>query len=136
MTLSDAALIVTMLTALGGLYLGYDARRTARERLATVRKDSAEGDSAVAEAVKLLLEPLNARIDTLNTDLGNANIKIATLMVQVQERDVRIAEQQDELDEFRAGFTILTAQMREAKIEPRWQPRPKPGTGPLAGKAK
>ena len=54
----------------------------------------------------------------------------ATLLnlAQVQERDGRIAEQQNELDEFRAGFTILTAQMREAKIEPRWQPRPKPGT--------
>ena len=136
MTLSELALLVTMLVAISGALLGWDARRTARERLADVRKTSAEGDSAVAEAVKLLLEPLNARIDTLNADLSNANIKIATLTVQVQERDTRLAEQQNELDEFRAGFTILTAQMREAKIEPRWQPRPKSGTGPLASKAK
>lgn len=136
MTLSDVALVVTMLVSLAGAYLGFDARRTARERLAEVRKTNAEGDSAAAKAVEILLEPLNKRIDTLNKDLGDAQIKIATLTVQVQERDGRITEQQNELDEFRAGFTILTAQMRESKIEPRWQPRPKPGTGPLAGKTK
>lgn len=134
MTLSDFALVVTMIVSLTGAYLGFDARRTARERLAEVHKNSAEGDSAAAKAVEILLEPLNKRIDALNSDLGAAQIKIATLTVQVQERDGRIAEQQNELDEFRAGFTILTAQMREAKIEPRWQPRPKSGTGPLASK--
>ena len=134
MTLSDIALVVTMIVSLTGAYLGYDARRTAKERLAEVRKTNAEGDSAAAKAVEILLEPLNERITKLSDDLMAANIKIATLTVQVQERDGRIAEQQNELDEFRAGFTILTAQMREAKIEPRWQPRPKPGTGPLASK--
>lgn len=134
MTLSEMALVVTMLVAISGALLGWDARRTARERLAEARKTSAEGDSAAAKAVEILLEPLNERITKLSDDLMAANIKIATLTVQVQERDGRIAEQQNELDEFRAGFTILTAQMREAKIEPRWQPRPKPGTGPLTSK--
>lgn len=136
MTLNELALVVTMLVAISGALLGWDARRTARERLSDERKVGAEGDSAAAAAVKLLLEPLNDRITKLSDDLMAANIKIATLTVQVQERDGRIAEQQSELDEFRAGFTILTAQMRENKIEPRWQPRLKPGTAPLAEKRK
>lgn len=134
MALNELALVVTMLVALSGVYFGWDARRTAKERLAAVRKDNTEGDSSAAKAVELLLGPLNARIDTLSSDLSTANIKIATLTVAVGERDTKISAQQNELDEFRAGFSILLAQMREAKIEPRWQPRPKPGTGPLAEK--
>lgn len=134
MTLSEAALVVTMLVSLAGAYLGFDARRTARERLADVRKTNAEGDGAAAEAVKLLLEPLNARITNLAADLSAAEIKIATLTVALQEREGQIKAQQDEMDELRAGVTILTSQMRENKIEPRWQPRPKPGTAPLVGK--
>ena len=132
MAVSDWALVVTMIAALSGIYLGWDARRTARERLATVRKDSAEGDSSAAKAVEILLKPLTERINTLQGDFDKANIQIATLTVAVRDRDTQISAQQSELDEFRAGFTILIAQMREGKIEPRWQPRPKLGTGPLS----
>lgn len=134
MTASDIGLIVTAITALAGVYLGWRAQKTAGERAADQRKVLAEGDGAAAKAVGLLLAPLNARIDQLTADLSSANVNIATLTVALQDRDSRIRAQQVEIDELRAGVTILTGQMSEANITPRWQPRPKPGTGPLKDK--
>jgi len=129
MALNDIALVVTMVATLAGIYLGWDARRSVKERLAGAHKDSGDGDSSAAKAVEILLGPLNKRIDDLGKELGTAQVRIATLMVQVQERDAQIVAQQSELDEFRAGFIILTAQMREARIDPRWQPRVKVDAG-------
>ncbi len=141
----DWTAIATILTAAGGVAIALDARKTARERSAERAVATADAGESAAESVRLLLDPLNARIATLET------LQAASLNREKQLHDERLKREQahkeeigelidiqtamqKEVDELRGGIAVLVSQLETARIVPRWRPQAKPGTGPLGAK--
>lgn len=134
----DWAAIVTAIAALAGVIVAFDARKTARQKLAEAGRVQAEAGHAAAESVEILLAPLNARITELSVALVAANETIAILKrdqadmllrytTEMVQRDQERGKLHAEIDEMRGGVMVLVAQLEQAGIKPRWKPK----TGPL-----
>ena len=134
----DWIALVTLAVAVSGAVLGWAARKTARERLATLASQEADAKLAIAQAgesaaqsVQLLLPQLNARITELATQLLEARTTISELQTALAARDVKEKQMQVEIDELRGGVMVLIAQLEENGIRPRWKPK----TGPIGQKS-
>jgi hypothetical protein len=133
----------TFLTAIVGVVIALDARKTARERTAERSANNADAGESAAESVRLLLDPLNTRISTLESQLTAFAHREQVLKDEREAREKAhkaeidglrtvMSVMQSEINEFRGGVDVLLAQMEGAGIIPRWKPKPK--TGPLGGK--
>lgn len=152
-------LVVSLLTAALTLYR---TRPELRKVQADTNLADAQTGYAAAQSAELLLGPLNTRIDELQDQITGQARKISTLeserdelkqgrakreedhtaeidslkaaqAAQQEAHKGEIAALQNEVDGLRGGIMVLVAQLEAAHITPEWKPKPKPGTGPLAG---
>ena len=114
------AALVSGFISVAGLGLGYLVMRRVNDTQADRNTSAASGE--VAEAARNLLQPLNDQIDKLSKqmsrmtdDMMASNKRVAQLTEDVRMRDA-------ELEGLRAGVVVLINQLREAGIEPRYQP--------------
>lgn len=114
-----------------------------RQSQADADRSDASASESAAESVRLLLDPLNARISALETQNKAFINREKQLQTEREEREAThknemdglrtvLSSVQSELNEFRGGVDVLLAQMEGAGIIPRWRPKPK--TGPLGQK--
>lgn len=132
--------LLAVLLALAGTVFTIMANR--RRTAAAANSLDARASESAAESVRILLDPLNSRIASLEAQLAAFATREKVLKDEREEREAKHAEEvtglrnvqaamQSEMDELRGGVQVLIAQMEAAvpPIIPRWKPRAK--TGPL-----
>jgi len=142
MTNQQIVLLIALQAVLAspGLWQFFRSLLRRRQEQSSADNLDAQSNRAAAESVRLLLEPLNARIASLEEQLKGFANREAQLKDEREERETRHAEEvsslktvqavmQSEIDELRGGVAVLVAQLEGAGILPRWKPKPK--TGPL-----
>lgn len=145
MTNQQVILLIVLQAALAspGLWQFFRSFLKRRQVMAAAENLDAQSTRAAAESVRLLLEPLNTRIASLEEQLKGFTNREAQLKEEREKRETAHAAEvtslktvqsvmQSEIDELRGGVAVLVAQLEGAGIIPRWRPKPK--TGPLGSK--
>ncbi len=100
-----------------------------RSKSAEATNLEAKAISANIDASLKLIPALTKRIDDLENRLSLVTSELIATKARLEQSDAFV-------EILRGGVAILSGQLREAEITPRWQvPAKKPGTGPLGGKA-
>lgn len=131
--------MAALVTALGGVWVAREARKTAKERAVEIKRLEAEARAAESKAVKDEATSAQIMINTatkLANDLGkrldDTNTVVSRLQIALASRDARITELETQLGQRDKHIAQLEAKVDLLiKLYGRDPFETKPGTGPL-----
>lgn len=118
----DWIAVIQGLVTLVGLAIAWDARKTAREKIAAAAVQSADAGESASNAVKVLLDPLVARIKALEGQVETLTNREMILVREREEREERHAIEISEVrrqmtDELAAVEARRQAEAKQAEIQ-------------------
>lgn len=116
-----AALVISILTAIGTLIAGLSSAR--KERAAAAKIES-ERDELDTKAERGRIEATMALIEPLKTELARVNTELATQRLRAETLELKFARLQGRTDELERGISVLVGQIRALGHEPQWTPKP------------
>lgn len=85
-------------------------------------KEKADAAKSIAEGAALLIEQYESRLADLEEIVKEQAKKIKCQDLELAAQGVKIEDLESEREEFISGLTALCDQLREAGLEPVWEP--------------
>ena len=128
MKLSDPLILAALISVVGTLigcvisaFLAWYFTR--RKQGSEVSKNDADASAAVAASAKLLIDPLNAQINTLTSQIASMQASREADRLILETMRLELLNKDGQLQELRGGIDVLIGQFKQLGVTPHWEPQ-------------
>lgn len=128
MKLSDPLILAALISVVGTIIgAGISAFLawyfTRRKQGSEVSKNDADASAAVAASAKLLIDPLNAQINTLTSQIASMQASREADRLILETMRLELLNKDGQLQELRGGIDVLIGQFKQLGVTPHWEPQ-------------